>query len=51
MSENTGKYSSKKLWIYSIAGMVAGIILCAILMISIMPSMINEEKMLEGLLL
>ena len=48
MSENKGKYSSKKLWIYSIAGMATGIILCAILMISIMPSMMivtNESKL------
>lgn len=44
MPEKTGNKSGKKLWIYSIAGMAIGAILCAILMVLIMPSMMIVTK-------
>jgi uncharacterized protein (DUF302 family) len=43
MSEKIEK-SSKSKWIYSLAGIAIGIILCAILMASIMPSMMIVTK-------
>ena len=48
MPEKTEKQSGNKKWIYIIAGMAAGAILCVILMASIMPSMMivtRESKL------
>lgn len=44
MSDKIEKLSNKSKWIYSIAGIAIGIILCAILMASIMPSMMIVTK-------
>ena len=44
MSEKTEKQSPGKKWIYIIAGIAIGAVLCVILMVSIMPSMMIVTK-------
>ena len=48
MSEKTSNQSGNKKWIYIIAGMVIGAIICVTLIVSIMPSMMiitRESKL------
>jgi uncharacterized protein (DUF302 family) len=44
MAEKTDKKSGKIKWIYIIAGIAIGVVLCLILMVSIMPSMMIVTK-------
>lgn len=44
MTQKNQKQSNKKIWIYSISGIIVGIVLCAILMVAIMPKMMITTK-------
>lgn len=44
MTQKNQKQSNKKIWIYSISGIIVGIVLCAILMVAIMPKMMIITK-------